>query len=164
MDMVVDDTPASAGDRALRYAAVALTVLGIGVSGYLTYTHYADINPLCNIAHGCAKVQRSRYAELAGVPVALLGLIDYLVILAALVLDGERGRMLAALGALIGFGYGAYLTYREVFTIDAICQWCVTSAASLTLLAVICTWRALAAPPAPPAPAAVSTPTEGPSS
>jgi uncharacterized membrane protein len=135
-------------DRALRTAALVLAVLGIGVAGYLVYVHYAGIEPVCNIAHGCHKVQTSKYAELAGVPVALLGLIAYVAILAALLARGEAARMLAALVALVGFGFSAYLTYRELFTIDAICQWCVASAVLMTGLAIVCTWRAITGAPA----------------
>jgi uncharacterized membrane protein len=130
-------------DGALRRTAVVLAILGLGIAGYLTYVHYADIEPVCNIAHGCHKVQSSQYAHLAGVPVALLGLIGYVGILAALLVRGESGRMAAALLALVGFGFGAYLTYRELFTIDAICQWCVASAILMTGLAVTCVWRLL---------------------
>jgi uncharacterized membrane protein len=130
-------------DRALRTAGLALAVLGIGVAGYLVYVHYAGIDPVCNIAHGCHKVQASEYAELAGVPVALLGLVGYVMILVALLVRGEAARMLAALVALVGFGFSAYLTYRELFTIDAICQWCVASAVLMTGLAIVCTWRVL---------------------
>jgi uncharacterized membrane protein len=130
--------------RTLRTAGLALAVLGIAVAGYLVYVHYADVEPVCNIAHGCHKVQTSKYADLAGVPVALLGLIGYVVIFLALLVRGEAARMLAALTALVGFGFSAYLTYRELFTIDAICQWCVASAILMTGLAVVCTWRLLA--------------------
>ena len=73
-------------DRALRTAGLVLAVLGIGVAGYLVYVHYADVNPVCNIAHGCHKVQTSEYAKLAGVPVALLGLFGYIIIFASLIL------------------------------------------------------------------------------
>lgn len=133
-------------DRALRRAALVLSALGIAIAGYLTAIHYADVDPVCNIAHGCKKVQTSEYAELAGIPVALLGLIGYVGILVAVVVDGEWGRMAAALMALVGFGFSAYLTYRELFTIEAICQWCVASQVLLALLAIICPWRAVAAP------------------
>jgi uncharacterized membrane protein len=133
-------------DRALRTAGIVLAVLGIGVAGYLVYVHYADIDPVCNIAHGCHKVQTSDYAKLAGVPVALLGLIGYVTILAALLTPGEAARMAAALFALVGFGFSMYLTYRELFTIDAICQWCVASAFLMTGLAIVCTWRLLREP------------------
>jgi uncharacterized membrane protein len=133
-------------DRRLRTIGFVLVVLGTAIAGYLVYVHYADVNPICNIAHGCHKVQTSAYAKLAGVPVALLGLIGYVVILGALIVDGEIGRMVAALTALVGFGFSMYLTYRELFTIDAICQWCVGSAIVMTGLAVVCTWRLLREP------------------
>ena len=136
-------------DRALLRTGLGLAILGMGIAGYLTYVHYADINPVCNIAHGCHKVQTSQYAKLAGVPVALLGLLGYVGILAGLLVPGENGRMAAALLALIGFGFSMYLTYRELFTIDAICQWCVASAVLMTGLAVVCVWRLLRATPAP---------------
>ncbi|QEC47095.1 vitamin K epoxide reductase family protein [Baekduia soli] len=128
-------------DRTLRITAVVLAVLGVGIAGYLTYIHYAGIEPVCNIAHGCHKVQTSQYADLAGVPVAVLGLLGYVGILAALVVDGEFGRLAAAFFALVGFGFSAYLTYRELFTIDAICQWCIASAILMTALAIVCVWR-----------------------
>jgi uncharacterized membrane protein len=133
-------------DRALRGTGLALAVVGVAVAGYLVYVHYAGIEPVCNIAHGCHKVQTSDYAELAGIPVALLGLIGYVVILAALLAPGETARMVAALTALVGFGFSMYLTYRELFTIDAICQWCVGSAILMTGLAIVCTWRVLREP------------------
>jgi uncharacterized membrane protein len=147
-------------DRALRTAGLVLAVLGIAVAGYLVYIHYADIDPVCNIAHGCHKVQTSEYSKLAGVPVALLGLLGYIVIFAALLApQGEAARMVAALTALVGFGFSMYLTYRELFTIDAICQWCVLSAILMTLLAIVCTWRVLRVETAPPARVA-ATPAE----
>jgi uncharacterized membrane protein len=133
-------------DRALRTAGLVLAVLGVGVAGYLVYVHYANVDPVCNIAHGCHKVQTSDYAKLAGVPVALLGLIGYIIILGALLLRGETARMVAAFTALVGFGFSLYLTYRELFTIDAICQWCVLSAILMTGLAVVCTWRLVREP------------------
>lgn len=135
-------------DRALRTAGLVLAVLGIAVAGYLVYIHYADIDPVCNIAHGCHKVQTSEYAELAGIPVALLGLLGYVAILGALLVpgQGEAARMGAALFALVGFGFSMYLTYRELFTIDAICQWCVLSAILMTGLAIVTTWRVIRVP------------------
>jgi uncharacterized membrane protein len=134
-------------DRALRTAGLVLAVLGIGIAGYLVYVHYADIDPVCNIAHGCHKVQTSDYAKLAGIPVALLGLLGYITVFGALLApQGETARMVAALVALVGFGFSMYLTYRELFTIDAICQWCVGSAILMTGLAIVCTIRLLRVP------------------
>jgi uncharacterized membrane protein len=50
---------------------------------------------------------------------------------------GDLGRAIGFTTALIGFGFSAYLTYRELFTIKAICEWCVGSAICLTILAVL---------------------------
>lgn len=127
----------------LRLAAIACCALGLAIAAYLTYVHYAGVSPVCEIAHGCEKVQTSQWAKIAGVPVALVGLIGYAGILAALLVRGDTARLVAALMAIVGFGFSVYLTYREVFTIKAICIWCVGSATILTLLAVLTTARAL---------------------
>lgn len=130
----------------LRAAIAALAVAGVGIAAYLTYVHYADVDAFCVAGGGgCEKVQTSEYAELAGIPVAVLGLIGYLSILASLLVRGDNGRLAGAVLALSGFGFSAYLTYRELFTIDAICQWCVASAVVMALLAVLTVWRLLVA-------------------
>jgi uncharacterized membrane protein len=134
----------------LRTAAIACCALGLAIAGYLTYVHYAGISPVCEIAHGCEKVQSSRWSSVAGVPVALLGLLGYAGILAALLVPGETALTAAAGQALVGAGFSAYLTYREVFTLHAICIWCVISAALMATLAVLTVVRLLRAD-APPA-------------
>lgn len=123
---------------------VALALLGTAIATYLTYVHYAGIEPVCT-SGGCEKVQSSDYAEVAGVPVALLGLVGYLSILGSLRVPGEAGRAATAGLALIGVSYSLYLTYLELFQIDAICQWCVASAVVMTTLAVASTARLLRA-------------------
>jgi uncharacterized membrane protein len=118
----------------------------VGVAGYLVYVHYEGIEPLCVAGGGgCEKVQTSDYADLLGIPVALLGLGAYLAILATLFVRGDLGRLASAAIALSGFGFSLYLTYREIFTIEAICQWCVASAVLMTLLAVLTVTRLLKA-------------------
>jgi uncharacterized membrane protein len=129
-------------ERRLHLAALAVAGLGICVAGYLTYVHYAGLEPFCaGGGHGCERVQSSSYAKLGGIPVAVLGLGGYVAIAAALLAPGERARLAAAALAVSGFGFSAYLTYLELFVIDAICQWCVASAVLLTLLAVLTAWR-----------------------
>jgi uncharacterized membrane protein len=125
----------------LRAAQAVLTIAGVAVATYLTYVHYAGLQPICAVGNGCEKVQSSRWAEVAGVPVALLGLIGYVAILATLALRGERGR-LAGLGlALSGLGFSGYLTYLELFEIHAICTWCVASAVIMLLLTIVAALR-----------------------
>jgi uncharacterized membrane protein len=130
----------------LRIAVAALSLAGLGVAGYLTWVHYADLEPICaGGSGGCERVQSSDYAELASVPVALLGVIGYAAILASLALPGDPGRFAGALLALAGFGFSAWLTYVELFEIDAICQWCVANAVIMTALAVLASARVMRA-------------------
>jgi uncharacterized membrane protein len=131
-------------ERRLRLVIAGLALGGMAVAGYLTYVHYAGLEPFCaGGGGGCERVQSSSYAELAGVPVALLGLIGYALILATLAVPAEPGRMAGALLALVGFGFSAYLTWVELFEIDAVCQWCVVSAVLMTALAAASVSRAL---------------------
>jgi len=130
-------------DRTLRRALIVLTLVGIGIASYLTYVHYKGLSPICAVGEGCEKVQSSKYAKVAGVPVPLIGLIGYVGILASLFLRGELGRLTTAAMAYGGVGFSAYLTYLELFKIHAICQWCVGSAITMTLVAVLATIRVL---------------------
>jgi uncharacterized membrane protein len=130
-------------DRLVAAMAV-IALLGVAIAGYLTYIHYAGIKPLCvSGGGGCEQVQSSQYSKLAGVPVALLGLIGYVAILASLRIRGDLGLMLGVLLTLMGLGFSAYLTYRELFTIKAICQWCVASAVLMAILTVLALVRFL---------------------
>jgi uncharacterized membrane protein len=124
-------------DNRLRLAIVLLCLVGLGISAYLTYTHYAEIKPICTSGKSCETVQSSSYAKLAGIPVAVLGLAGYAAIVVASLLPGEPTRMLAAVAALVGLGFSLYLTYLELFKIHAVCQWCVASAVVLAMLAVV---------------------------
>ena len=132
-------------ERALLIAIRVLALVGLAISGYLVYIHYAGIAPVCAGSGGCERVQSSRYAELAGVPVALLGLLGYVAILGTTFVRGEAGRMAGACLALASAGFSLYLTYLELFVIHAICQWCVASAALMLLLAAATVARAFAA-------------------
>jgi uncharacterized membrane protein len=121
-----------------------LALAGIGIAGYLTYVHYAELEPFCvGGTGGCERVQSSPYAELAGIPVALLGLLAYVTVLASLALPEAPGRMVAAFVSLVGFGFSAWLTYVELEKLDAVCQWCVASALVMTALAAVSVARLL---------------------
>lgn len=134
---------ASTTDRRLRMAAFIVALIGLGIAAYLTYVHYAKLKPLCLSSGACETVQSSRYSKLAGIPVPVLGLAGYISILVSLAIRGDLGRVASCGFALIGFGFSAYLTYRELFTIHAICQWCVGSAIAMTILAVLTVTRLL---------------------
>jgi uncharacterized membrane protein len=121
---------------------LVLTVIGLGVASYLTYVHYAGFGALvCVGGHpghsSCETVQSSVWSKVDGVPVALMGLIGYVGIFATLLAPDREETRLATLGlTLIGAGFSGYLTYRELFSIHAICEWCVSSAVILALLLI----------------------------
>jgi uncharacterized membrane protein len=135
--------------RALRIALLVLTVLGIVLASYLTYIHYAGIKPLCGRnGGGCEIVQTSEYSKLVGVPVALIGLLGYIAILGSLLVpESETSRLATVAFTVIGFGFSAYLTYRELFSIHHICEYCVSSAVIVTILMCLSVWRFLRGDP-----------------
>jgi uncharacterized membrane protein len=131
------------GRSALRTGLLVLAVLGLLISAYLTWTHFAGLAPICTGGgEGCETVQSSRYAVLLGVPVALLGLIAYSGLIISAALWGQAGIYLGFLISLIGTLFSAYLTYLEIFVIGALCQWCLASAAIMPA-ALICTTLAV---------------------
>lgn len=146
--------PAQAGagtDRRLRIAILVICVIGLGIATYLTVVHYTGGPVACATGKTCSTVQHSVYAKLAGIPVPVLGLIGYLGILSTLAVRGDGGRIAGFGLALTGFLFSAYLTYREIFTIKAICEWCVGSAICMTVLTVLTAIRVMRADPPPPA-------------
>lgn len=130
--------------RTLRITLLVLSVVGLAIASYLTYVHYAGIKPACTAGESCTKVQTSIYSKLAGVPVALIGLLGYIGIVGSLLVpQGETSRLATMAFTVVGFGFSAYLTYRELFSIHAICEWCASSAGIMTVLMCLSVWRFL---------------------
>ncbi|HEX6752414.1 MAG TPA: vitamin K epoxide reductase family protein [Solirubrobacterales bacterium] len=129
----------------LRGVATFLATFGIGVATYIAIAESGGGSPVCVAGgHGCQTVAESSYSHLFGVNIAVFGIFGYALLLAAALLRGDLARMAGFAIALVGFGYSLYLTYLEVFTIEAICQWCVASAALMTLLFATNSLRMLA--------------------
>jgi uncharacterized membrane protein len=140
--------------RTLRITLIFLTVLGVALASYLTYVHYADIKPVCTAGNTCLKVQTSIYSKLAGVPVALIGLLGYISILGSLLLpETETSRLTTMTFTVVGFGFSAYLTYRELFSLHAVCEECASSAVLITVIMCLSVWRFLRGAAAPTGPA-----------
>jgi uncharacterized membrane protein len=143
----------------LRRAMIVLAVIGLGVATYLTVVHYVGFSALaCTGGHGghssCQTVQSSQWSKLAGVPVALIGLLGYIAILGSLLVRDREDTRLVTLGlTTIGFGFSAYLTYREAASIHAYCEWCLSSAVILTILFGCAVARYLIGAPLTPTPA-----------
>ena len=114
-------------DRSLKLAAGLVALAGIAVAGYLAWVHYDEAALVCVAGGGCETVQRSSYAEIAGVPVALLGVVGYSAIFVLILWDAPYPRLGAAMLALVGLAFSAYLVGLQLFVIDATCAWCLAN-------------------------------------
>ena len=126
----------------LRVAIAVAATIGAAIAAYLTYVHYAHVSPICTTG-GCEKVQRSKYATLGGIPVATLGLVAYLAIIATTL---RRGVVLAFAGAviaLVGVAFSGYLLWAQLGPIGAICQWCLGNDLTIAVVAALTIARML---------------------
>ena len=114
-------------DRLLRIVLLIVSVGGTGVAAYLTYVHYQPRALVCTLGGGCETVQDSKYAVIAGIPVAVLGLAYWIAALVLVIWSSELARALTAALALAGLAFAAYLVILQLFVIDAICIWCMAN-------------------------------------
>jgi uncharacterized membrane protein len=130
----------------LPVLVAVLSLVGVGVSGYLTYTRWFDKSVVCAGLHSCQTVAESSYSHLGPVPVSVLGVLGYAAILAVAAFwlrVGDRfgdWPLLAIWGMSVGgVVYSIYLTYVELFVIDAVCIWCVTQAVVMLCVFILTT-------------------------
>ena len=116
-------------ERILRIAIAFIAAIGIGVA---TYIFIADSTArradLPRRRRGCETVAKSSYSHIAGINVAIFGIIGWILILASVFFGNDAARLGGFAVALGGFGFSIYLTYLEIWKIEAICQWCVANA------------------------------------
>ena len=129
----------------LRAAIASLALVGIGIAAYLTVVHYTHTSPICT-SDGCEKVQHSSYAKLAGVPVALLGLVAYVAILGTALVRGVGAALAGVVLALSGAAFSGYLLWAQLERIHAICQWCLGNDVVVGIVACACVARLLTEP------------------
>ena len=119
-----------------------LSVIGIGVAGYLAYVELNQVEAVCGPVGNCNTVQQSEYATLFGIlPIGVLGIMGYLVIIIlwlARLLDLPGYTRILNLGlfgiTLFGLLFSIYLTFLEPFVIGATCIWCLSSAVIMAIL------------------------------
>jgi uncharacterized membrane protein len=125
----------------LKWIAV-LAVLGIGVSALALQNHYAKSKTsYCTFGEefNCDIVNRSRYAEVAGMPVALIGILGYLGLLALATLYRDKAETPAMLlfCALSGLGFSLYLTWVEARVLQTWCILCLSSLFFILLITLL---------------------------
>lgn len=122
-------------EATLRRIIAFIAVLGIGVATYITIADSGGGAPACLAGGGgCETVAESSYSHIAGVNIAIFGIFGYILLLVSAFFANDAARFGGFAVALGGFGFSVYLTYLEIFKIEAICQWCVSSAVLMTIL------------------------------
>jgi uncharacterized membrane protein len=124
--------------------ATFVATLGTAVATYIVIADSGGGSPVClSGGSGCETVADSSHSHLLGVNVAVFGILAYLVLFGAALARGDGARMVGFAVSLAGFGFSVYLTYIELFVIEAICEWCVASAVLMTVLFAVNTVRML---------------------
>jgi uncharacterized membrane protein len=129
----------------LRTTIAVVAIVGVGIAAYLTYVHYANVAPIC-VNGGCEKVQHSSYATIAGIPVAVLGLVGWTLLLATAAFRGATVALAGGAIALVALVFSGYLLWAQLGPIGAICQWCVGNDVAVTVVAGLCLVRVLSEP------------------
>jgi uncharacterized membrane protein len=139
-------------DKRLRQIAIALAILGLLVSIYMTIFKVTNNEAMCVGSSGCSEVNSSKYSEINGIPVAVLGVIGYTAILALLLLEQrpgffqQNGTMMFFGISLTGFLFTVYLIYVEIALIGAYCPFCLTSQAVMSIIFIISVVRLIRQP------------------
>ena len=129
--------------KRLQQITIALTIIGLLVSIYMTIYKVTSNEAMCIGSTGCSEVNASRYSEINGIPVAVLGVTGYATILALLFLDNrlsffeENGSLVFFGVSLMGFLFTLYLIYLEVALIKAYCPFCLASQAVMIIIFII---------------------------
>jgi uncharacterized membrane protein len=151
------DAPFMEDERTFRWSdfislsglTFALSVLGFGIAGYLTYVHYDDSVLVCSASGGCHTVQESDYATIGPIPVAMLGLGMFLTLMVLslgrvlrwTIISADTATMISWGITLSALFYYAYLVYVELFVLEAICQWCVATTALTVAIFIVESFR-----------------------
>jgi uncharacterized membrane protein len=120
----------------MRYVMAVLALVGAIVSGLALQVHYSTGTSPCSINEkwDCGIVNHSSYSAVGGVPVALVGIVGYLLLLW---LGLARQRAILVLASLGGLGYALYLAHIERDALGVWCLYCVISLADIALIAFL---------------------------
>jgi uncharacterized membrane protein len=139
-------------DKWLYRASIAFVILGLLVSIYMTIYKVTSNNAMCLGSGDCSTVNASRYSEVNGIPVAVIGILGYLAILATLFYENripffkQNGTLMIFGMALTGFLFTVWLIYVEVAILKALCPFCVTSQSAMTVIFIIAVMRLVRQP------------------
>ena len=139
-------------DKWLFRASIALVIIGVLVSIYMTVYKISGNEGMCLGSGDCSTVNASRFSEVNGIPVAVIGIVGYLAILGVHLFENRspfmrKNATLLIFGmALTGFIFTVWLVYIEIAVLKALCPFCVTSQVAMTLIFIIAVMRLVRTP------------------
>jgi uncharacterized membrane protein len=139
-------------DKWLYRASIALVVIGLFVSIYMTIYKVSGNEGMCLGSGDCSTVNASRFSEINGIPVAVVGILGYVAILAVHFFENrnsffrKNGTLLIFGMSLTGFIFTMWLVYVELALLNALCPFCVTSQVAMTLIFIIAIVRLIKQP------------------
>lgn len=139
-------------DKRLTQLAIALSIIGLFVSIYMTVYKITSNEAMCVGSKDCSVVNASRYSEVNGIPVAVIGMAGYAAILGVLFLERkpgffqQNGTLIFFALSVTGFLFTIYLVFLEVALIKAYCPFCITSQVAMTLIFIISVIRVIKQP------------------
>jgi uncharacterized membrane protein len=128
--------------RRIYWAIAVLALIGAMVSSVSLYHHYGkDKTTYCDFGQNfnCDIVNRSPYSKIMGMPVALIGILGYLSLLALATFYREKAETpgMLLLAATLGLGLAIYLTYIEAYVLGTWCILCLSSFTVIVLITVL---------------------------
>jgi uncharacterized membrane protein len=139
-------------DKWLYRASIAFVTLGLLVSIYMTIYKLSSNDKMCLGSGDCHTVNASSYSEVRHIPVAVIGMIGYAAILAALFFETrnaffKKNATLMVFGlSLTGFLFTVWLIFVELVLIKALCPFCITSQISMTIIFILSVIRLIRQP------------------
>lgn len=133
-------------NKGVLLAIAVISFIAFADAAYITADHYLQVPVPCSVTHGCENVLTSRYATVAGLPIALIGAIAYLIILgfSLFLFTSEKPaeQKIAPAWLLfgitgIGFISALYLLYLQFNVIHSICQYCLVADTSSIILFIL---------------------------
>lgn len=128
--------------RRIYQVIAVLALAGTIISSVALQHHYRkDKTTFCDFGENfnCDIVNRSAYSQVVGIPVALIGIVGYLSLLALATFYREKAETpgMLLIAATLGLGFAIYLTYIEAYVLATWCILCLSSLALITLITVL---------------------------
>ena len=114
----------------MRWVLVVLCLVGVTAASLALREHYREDASPCSINEhwDCGIVNHSPFAVIVGVPVAVIGIVGYLLLGALAIKKAYRLMLLAVLP---GLAFSIYLAHIEK---DVLGVWCIYCAISLGII------------------------------